>query len=146
MSIDEIQIQAEVAPADADYVEDQINRFNMHAVGAFDARALAGFVRAGDGMLVAGITGYSWAGMCEIQFLWVAEQLRGQGYGSALLTAAEREARHRGCRTMLLNTYSFQAPLFYEQRGYTVVGRAPESPPGHTSFTLIKALTTAAAP
>ena len=83
--------------------------------------------------------------MCEIQFLWVAEPVRGQGYGRTLLAAAEREARQRGCRTMLLTTYSFQAPALTERHGYTVVGSAPDCPPGHTSFTLTKALTSAAA-
>ena len=40
----------------------------------------------------------------------------------ALLDRAEDEARRRGARRMLLNTFSFQAPGFYDRQGYRRFG------------------------
>jgi GNAT superfamily N-acetyltransferase len=133
-------IEEQPAAADREFLEDQINQFNMRQVGAFDGRALAGFVRDAAGTIVAGISGYTWAGMCEIQFLWVHAAQRGQGLGSALLAAAETEARRRGCSVIVLGTYSFQAPAFYPRHGYTVTGTIPDCPPGQTHYILQKRL------
>ena len=57
-----------------------------------------------------------------VDYLFVAEGARGQGLGAALLDRAEDEARRRGARRMLLNTFSFQAPGFYDRQGYRRFG------------------------
>lgn len=125
---------------DLEFLEDQINRYNMAQVAAFDGRRLAIFVRDEQQMIVAGISGYTWAGMCEIQFLWVADELRGQSYGSRLLQAAEQEAQARGCQVIILSSYSFQAPGFYRQRGYSQTGQIDGCPPEHTNYYFKKML------
>ena len=135
-----IAIESQPDAADCEFVENQINGFNMRLVGAFDGASLAGFVRDAAGAIVAGISGYTWAGMCEIRFLWVAEALRGQGLGGALLAAAEAEARRRGCAVMLLATHSFQAPDFYPRHGFTAVATIPDCPPGYTQVVFQKRL------
>lgn len=68
-----------------------------------------------------------------IDTMWVAEQWRGRGVGSALLAAVEQEARSRGCRWAKLNTWEFQAPAFYERCGYTEYAREVDYPPGHVN-------------
>ncbi len=72
--------------------------------------------------------------------LWVAAELRGQGVGSRLLAAAEDAARDAGCDRMVLATHSFQAPDFYQARGYQTVGRADGYPRGHAQLMLVKLL------
>ena len=41
-----------------------------------------------------------------------------RGLGKQLLLHAEDEARRKGMKRVLLNTYSFQAPGFYRAMGY----------------------------
>jgi GNAT superfamily N-acetyltransferase len=72
--------------------------------------------------------------------LWVSETVRGSGYGTALMQAAEREAVRRGVRNIFLNTFSFQAVDFYLKLGYTIFGELEDFPPGHKRVFLQKKL------
>jgi GNAT superfamily N-acetyltransferase len=122
MQTPDLAIDDQPDPRDLDFVEDQINAFNIAVTGIDDWRALAIFVRDEGGRIVAGLTGGTWAGYLEIRNLWVREDRRGQGLGRRLLLAAEREARARGCAQALLDTHDFQAPEFYKKLGYSVFG------------------------
>ena len=75
----------------------EIHAFNIAATGFRDGAVLSCFLRDG-AELVAGIDGFTWGGYARIDYLWVREELRGQGLGSRLLAAAEAEARRRGLR------------------------------------------------
>ena len=125
---------------DIAFLEQRIIDYNYSQAGASDGRGLACFVRNEQGQIIAGISGYTWAGMAEIEFLWVDDSLRGQGVGSRLLNAVEHEARQRGCALIITSTYSFQAPEFYQRHGYEVVGKIEECPPGHQNYWLKKVL------
>lgn len=76
-----------------------------------------------DGRIVAGIVAGSAYQTLEVDFLFVDEDFRGQGLGSLLLRTAEERARAAGILHVLLNTYSFQAPGFYREEGYTELFR-----------------------
>ena len=52
----------------------------------------------------------------------------------------EDEARHRGCRKIVLSTHSFQAPDFYRKHGFVVAGEISNYPHGHRSMFLEKPL------
>ena len=125
---------------DTDFLEEQIFRYNVAATGIDDGRLLSAFVRDGDGAIQAGVFGWTWGGCCEIRYLWVREDLRGQGIGTGLLRAAEEEAIRRGCRQVILDTHSFQAPEFYRRHGYKVVGIIEDYPEGHQKIYLAKPL------
>jgi ribosomal protein S18 acetylase RimI-like enzyme len=125
-------------PRECAFLEGQINAFNIAVTGIDDWRALTIFVRDEAGAVIAGIDGGTWAGYLEIQNLWVHESLRGQGYGSQLLAAAEREAATRGCEQVLLDTHSFQAPGFYRKHGYQVLGTFEGIGGQHTRYFLRK--------
>ena len=60
--------------------------------------------------------------------------------GSRLLAAAEQEACRRGCRQMVLMTFSFQAPAFYLKHGFEVIAVVDHHPRGHTNLLLRKRL------
>lgn len=133
-------IETNPAPQDLQFLEDRINEHNMVFTGYYDFQWLTIFVRDATQTMVAGLAGYTWGQSCKIQFLWVQPALRSQGYGKALLQAAEAEARQRGCHTIVLDTHSFQAPGFYEKLGYTVVGVYTDFPYQHKQFFLEKRL------
>ena len=67
------------------------------------------------------------------------EILRGPGHGRRLLEAPEAEAQVRGCHCVWLDSYTFQAPTFY-QFGYEVFGMLPDDPAPHRRVFLTKTL------
>jgi GNAT superfamily N-acetyltransferase len=71
-----------------------------------------------DGRLCAAGRGMVNLGLVEIRGLWVEPALRGRGIGRRLLAAIEAEAVRRGCTRAALDSYSWQAPGFYERLGY----------------------------
>ena len=74
-----------------------------------------------DGQIVAGIVASSTYDTVEVEYLFVQEDLRGQGIGSSLLRQVEEAAKRDGKSRVLLNTYSFQAPGFYQKMGYRLL-------------------------
>ncbi|MEZ4731217.1 MAG: GNAT family N-acetyltransferase [Caldilineaceae bacterium] len=93
-----------------------------------------------DGEVVAGLLGKLLRGWLQVDMLWVAESLRGRGYGAGLMQRAEAIAIDEGCRSVHLETYSFQAPDFYKKLGYEVFGALEEYPPGETKYYFRKQL------
>jgi GNAT superfamily N-acetyltransferase len=108
---------------DPDEIGDRLYEFNKAATGYHDGVDL-GFVVEDGPVLIAGASGYTWGGICEIRYLWVHADHRGRGFGAALLRAAVEEARARGCKLMFLSTHSFQA---------TSAAGSSWSPPSRTS-------------
>lgn len=127
----EFVLEDDPTPEQVRFLEERLYDFNVAATGISDGRALAIFVRGEDGHVRAGVCGHTWGGCCEIRLLWVEASLRGQGIGSALMEAAETEARRRGCRQLLLATHSFQAPGLYERLGFEAFATADDYPEGH---------------
>lgn len=140
--MDEFPIQVTDHPAETDWqwLSDSINRFNIQQTGYDDYRPLALFIRDSTGAIIAGLSAFSWGGTLHILTLWVDEQWRRHGYGTRLLTTAEQEALARGCKQAILETHSFQAPLFYPARGYTVSGVTKDFPVGFQHITFHKRL------
>lgn len=141
-----LTLEPNPAPQDRRFLEDQINNYNIAVTGIDDWQALAIFGRDETGQIVAGIDGGSWAGYLQIHNLWVAEQLRGQGYGSKLLLAAEAEAARRGCGQVMLDTHDFQALDFYLKLGYQIFGTFSGIAGNHTRYYLRKQVRASAAP
>jgi GNAT superfamily N-acetyltransferase len=68
----------------------------------------------------------------------VHESWRRRGLGTKLFDAAEQEARRRGCTQIVLMTFSFQAPAFYERRGFEVVAGIDDHPRRHRNLLMRK--------
>lgn len=86
------------------------------------------YVEDEQGNLIAGMVAETFGHWLEIEYLYVQENLRGQGIGSNILNRAEKEARERKCKYSFVNTYQFQAPNFYKKHGYEEVFALKEYP------------------
>jgi GNAT superfamily N-acetyltransferase len=103
-------------------------------------RPLNVVLRTDSGDLLGGLVAATVWGWLEVSLLWVSEDRRGEGHGGRLLTAAEAEARHRGCHHAVIDTFSFQAGRFYERHGYRTFGTLADFPRGQQRIYLAKEL------
>ena len=133
--------QAEDYSGVVQLLEDKLYEHNSKILHRDDGRLFSGVVKTADNTIIAGIAGWTWANICEITQLWVDGAARNKGIGKMLLQAAESEALNRGCGTILVRTYSFQAPEFYMKHGYSTRQLIADFPPGHFYYILTKTIT-----
>ncbi len=84
----------------------------------------------GGKLIGCAIVSFMWNGM-SIQTLWVDENQRGQGLGKKLMEQVEAEGVKRGCTIAYTDTFTWQAPGFYEKLGYKLYGKLEGFPPGN---------------
>jgi len=106
------------SPSDLQFLEDRLYEFNSGQTGQDDGQIFGFFIRNERDEIMAGCCGWTWAQACQIQSLWVHPSWRGNGYGRTLLESAENEAHERNCKMVLISSYSFQAPAFYQKCSY----------------------------
>lgn len=102
-------------------IGDLIRSYNRSKREAAESEPLNLYVENDNGQLMAGLVAETFGNWLEIEYLFVKEDLRGQGIGSQLLQQAESEAKKRNCCFAFVNTYQFQAPVFYQKQGYKKV-------------------------
>ncbi|HEY2016610.1 MAG TPA: GNAT family N-acetyltransferase [Bryobacteraceae bacterium] len=117
-----IEVARTVHPESRDAIARGLYEFNARHFGEYQFTDLDVYVRDADGRIIGGLIGQYWSGWLSIHALWVAEELRGSGIGTGILKAAEDAAVQSGCHAAILDTLSFQAPAFYEKRGYVRIG------------------------
>jgi GNAT superfamily N-acetyltransferase len=121
-------------------VHDGLRAFTDAHAGPVGARPFAIFVRDPDGRVAGGLDGelrWTWL---FVAHLWLPEEMRGRGLGSALLECAESFAREHAGTGVYLDTLEFQALSFYRRRGYSIYGVLEGFPPGSRRFYLQKRL------
>jgi len=84
--------------------------------------------------IIGGIYGRSIWGTLEIKTFVVDESNRKKGIGTKLILEAENEAFQRNCRYISLDTFSFQAPKFYEHMGFELIGTETDFPKGFEKY------------
>ena len=82
--------------------------------------------------ICGGVTGNINRGWMFVSILAVDEKLRGQGWGEKLMARAEEHARENNCSGLWLDTFSFQAPKFYQKLGFEEFGSLPNYPGDQT--------------
>ena len=128
------------SPEDLAAIGDGLAAFNEADVGPSQRQSLAVLLRDDVGTLLGGLSGYSAWGWLYIQWLWLAESQRGQGWAVRLLDTAEAEARNRGCHDAWIDTFNPVALKTYQRAGYVPFGALPDFPKGRTRTFLQKAL------
>jgi GNAT superfamily N-acetyltransferase len=103
---------------------DGFNRQHMRASSpkSFAVTAADGKTPRG-GLMAEGIGQWMY-----ISLLWVEDGFRRKGLGTSLLYKAETEAKNRGAKGILVDTFSFQAPAFYKKHGYSAYGQVDDFP------------------
>lgn len=138
LKIESIAEQAETIQ----FLDERIYEYNSSVTNQHDGKLFTKVIRDEIGDIIAGITGWTWAMIGEITLLWVKEEHRGNGFGKMLLKAAEEDIIQKGCTTILLRTYSFQAPEFYDKNGYRTVYILNDFPASYRHHTLVKRVPT----
>jgi GNAT superfamily N-acetyltransferase len=127
-------------PPEARLVDDGLGDYNDAAAPLHEVERLSCFARVADGTVVGGAVGRRWGACAELQQLWVAASHRRRGIGAALVRAFERHAAAHGCRHFYLETFSFQAPRFYEALGYRRAHALDVYPHGIVKYTMLRTL------
>lgn len=110
---------------DSDYIRKKVIEHNLSKLPdevKHPVKNISFILRDKEEKILGGITGTIFWYNLHIEFLWVDESLRGKGYGKQLLDNIEETARENRCKLIQLDTFSFQAPNFYQKYGYEVVG------------------------
>lgn len=131
-------IDFEPTAADMEFIDTQLGAFNTEQTKRDDFEPLPLVRRSDDGSVIGGLKGMTGWDWLHVEILWVDQKHRGEGIGTALLAAAEAVARERGCIGSCLTSYSFQAPAFYEQHGYSTFGQIDDYPIGKTMYFMSK--------
>ncbi|MBZ5737466.1 GNAT family N-acetyltransferase [Nocardioides mangrovi] len=122
-------VVGDAVPALDQRLSDELDLVNAAATrGTAAARELTVQVLDDDGVLAAGMSGWTWGVAAGIGMTWVREDTRGAGLGARLLAEFEAEARRRGCTHVFVTSFTFQAPGFYERHGYVEIFRWEDVP------------------
>jgi ribosomal protein S18 acetylase RimI-like enzyme len=78
------------------------------------------FIKDNNKKILGGCVGHLIYGSLAVDTLWVAESLRGQGYGTRLMQMAEQFGMDNECHFMTVNTMDWEAQDFYKKLGFHV--------------------------
>jgi ribosomal protein S18 acetylase RimI-like enzyme len=117
-----------------------LTEFNEENADLSTVRPLSVVARNEAGAVTGGLIGRTWGECCELLVLWVDADSRREGIGGTLMRKAEDEAARRGCHTVFLVTFSFQASDFYERLGYEKKHSIEGMPDGICKFYMLRPL------
>jgi GNAT superfamily N-acetyltransferase len=124
----DFEITDEIKEEDREIIFQSLLKYNLARIEDKNPKDLGIYLKDKTGKMLAGLTGDTHGKWLFVKFLWVSEELRGQKIGSQILKQAEQTAKERGCKYAFLDTFSFQAPVFYKKRGYKEVFTLEEYP------------------
>ena len=115
-----------------------LSGYNTAQAGTHLRERIASFIKDAQGKVLGGIVADIKWGWLHVDWLWIDEGIRKDGWGARLLATMEQYASDKGIIHFHLETTSFQALPFYQKQGYTVFGELPDMPPGHITYFLKK--------
>jgi GNAT superfamily N-acetyltransferase len=127
-------------PAIRDAIAGPLRAYNAEKTGREGPRPLVLVLSHSDGHAIGGLWGRTAYGWLIVELLFVPETLRGKGVGAELMSLAEHEATSRGCHSVLLDTFEFQARGFYESLGYVCFAELSDHAPELSRYFMKKVL------
>lgn len=124
--------------ADREVILNCLVEFETAAAGPLELQPLAILIKDAGGTTRGGLWGKTLYRWLVVELLFVPDEARGTGLGRSIMAKAEAIARERGCIGIWLDTYSFQAPGFYEKLGFKAFGQVDDQPPGEIRFFMQK--------
>lgn len=115
------EITDNINETDQKFIFEGLLEYNLERIEDKNPRDLGIYLKEETGRTIAGLIGSTHGNWLSVKYLWVNKELRGQQIGSKILEQAEKTAVERGCKYSFLDTFSFQAPLFYKKHGYREV-------------------------
>ncbi|HGY1009650.1 TPA: GNAT family N-acetyltransferase [Aeromonas salmonicida] len=115
-----------------------LSGYNTDKAGTHPRERIASFIKDEQGKVLGGIVADIKWGWLHVDWLWIDEGIRKDGWGARLLATMEQYASDKGITKAHMETTSFQALPFYQKQGYTVFGELPDMPPGHITYFLKK--------
>jgi GNAT superfamily N-acetyltransferase len=131
-------VHDDVPEPEGGIVDDGLGEANAAAAPLSEVRGLSCFARLPSGAVIGGAVGRTWGDCCELQQLWVDPVHRKRGVGARLVRLFEERAAARGCSTFFLETFSFQAPSFYESLGYAPATEFRGFPHGIVKYVMVR--------
>src|SRR5438132_871466 len=114
----------EATPEQNQLLQDSITEFNITVIKGFpraESQKIDLMAWTSDGKLIGGINSewVNW-GILFIHLLFIKEEFRDNGHGSALLKEVENRARSHSYYLAHLDTFDFQGKDFYIANGYSI--------------------------
>jgi GNAT superfamily N-acetyltransferase len=106
----------------------------------YEEKFIFGILAKEEDIIVGGLLGEMYYRGMHVQLLWVSENNRKTGIGSLLIRKAEELAIESNCNLIHLDTFSFQAPKFYEKLNFEIFGKIENFPEKFTRYFLVKRL------
>jgi ribosomal protein S18 acetylase RimI-like enzyme len=103
------------------FLEGKLDMFNSKFIDLNNHEYCA-YYKDSSEKIVAGLYAESYGSVFYIHYLWIDEEQRGRRLGHLLLDSAESHARHLGCASVSVDTFSFQAPNFYLKHNFQIIG------------------------
>jgi GNAT superfamily N-acetyltransferase len=123
-------------PSDADRraILTPLDAFNKAKAGDENYEPIAIVLRDGAQKIVGGLWAQLYFDWVFIELLFIPENLRGENLGAKLLGHLDVIAKAKNCVGIWLDTFSFQAPGFYERQGYERFATMDNYPKGMARF------------
>ncbi len=117
-----------------------LREYNFEHLGASANQPLNIDLVDQEGNTIGGLLGSVQFEWLFVDILWIPAEQRGGGLGSRILELAEQEAKNLGATRVRLDTFTFQAPGFYDKRGYSQYGIIKNFLNGHDRIFYMKDL------
>jgi GNAT superfamily N-acetyltransferase len=137
-----LQFQLNENEGGQDWSRQQVRRYNVetspfHAIKRSNGTQAVTLLAKRNDQAIGGITGDAYCGWLHIEWFFAVKEERGSGLGTTFFHRLETWAREAGIDRIRVETFSFQALLFYERKGFIEVGRIEDYPPGARCHLLV---------